>query len=123
MQTGMNTDRKRSVATPLPMMTVSTVCARPRRKDFEMKIISAAIASLALIAASSAQAAQTTRPGWKPMLPVNDIQMVAPALEKYTQAALLGATGRKGSLRETSPLIAKLKPRRALCESAFWDRG
>ena len=56
-----------------------------------MKLLAATLASLSLIASSSAQADQTkAAPSSKPMLTLEDARMVAPALEKYTQARLLG---------------------------------
>src|SRR6266852_9418752 len=56
-----------------------------------MKLLAATIASLSLIASSSAQADQTkAAPSSKPMLTLEDVRMVAPALEKYTQNRLLG---------------------------------
>jgi 4-carboxymuconolactone decarboxylase len=55
-----------------------------------MKLIAATIASLALIA-SSARAEETkAMPIPKSMLTRDDMRMVAPALDKYTQDRLLG---------------------------------
>jgi len=75
----------------------------------------ATIASLFAIAAASSQAEQT-KPvtGAKPMLPLDDIRMVAPALEKYTQGRLLdevwkrpGLTPRDRSIVTLAALIAR----------------
>jgi 4-carboxymuconolactone decarboxylase len=54
-----------------------------------MKLLAATIASLSLIASSSAQADQTkAAPSSKPTLTLDDVRMVAPALEKYAQGPL-----------------------------------
>jgi 4-carboxymuconolactone decarboxylase len=59
-----------------------------------MKRFAAAVASLALMVSSLAQADQitvTSRPdALPPMLTLDDVRMVAPALERYTQGPLLG---------------------------------
>jgi 4-carboxymuconolactone decarboxylase len=56
-----------------------------------MKFLAAAIASLSLIASSSAQADPTKAgPGSKPTVTRDDVRMVAPALDTYTQDRLLG---------------------------------
>jgi 4-carboxymuconolactone decarboxylase len=58
-----------------------------------MKLLAAAIASLSLIASSSAQGDQTkamARSNALPMLTLDEVRTVAPALEKYTQGPLLG---------------------------------
>ncbi len=55
-----------------------------------MKLLAATIASLALMA-SSAQAQETkAMPTSRSMLTRDDVRMVAPALDKYTQDRLLG---------------------------------
>jgi 4-carboxymuconolactone decarboxylase len=62
-----------------------------------MKLLDATIASLSLIAASLAQGDQTKAgPRSKPMLTLNDVRMVAPALEKYMQGPLLDLWKRPG---------------------------
>ncbi|MDB5841048.1 MAG: carboxymuconolactone decarboxylase family protein [Herminiimonas sp.] len=54
-----------------------------------MKLLAAAIASLSLIAASSAQGQQSkSEPGWKTMLPLDDIRAVAPGVVQYTTDVL-----------------------------------
>src|SRR6266567_714454 len=64
-----------------------------------MKLLAATIASLSLIASSSAQADQTkAAPSSKPMLTLEDARMVAPALEKYTQDRLLGEVWKRPGL-------------------------
>ena len=56
-----------------------------------MKRLAATLASLSLIASASAQANPTeTSPGSRPMLTLDDVRTVAPALEKYAQGTLLG---------------------------------
>src|SRR5882672_8455720 len=58
-----------------------------------MKRFTAVVASLALLVSSVAQADQSTvtsRPdALPPMLTLNDVRMVAPALARYTQGPLL----------------------------------
>ena len=64
-----------------------------------MKLLAATIASLSLIASSSAQADQTkAAPNSKPMLTLEDARMVAPALEKYAQDRLLGDVWKRPGL-------------------------
>ena len=54
-----------------------------------MKSFAAMVASVCLIAAFASHASPTESPsGENPMLTPNDIRMVAPALEKYTQGTL-----------------------------------
>src|SRR6266853_313378 len=55
-----------------------------------MKAIAATLASLLLIAASPGHAQTKTGAGGKPMFSPEDVRMVAPALERYTQDRLLG---------------------------------
>src|SRR6266404_8523097 len=61
-----------------------------------MKLATATVALLCLIGAASAQ----TRigPGAKPMAGLDDVRMVAPALEKYTQDRLLGDVWKRPGL-------------------------
>ena len=62
-----------------------------------MKRLAAAIASLSLMALSPAQADQSkASPGSTLML--DDVRMVAPALEKYTQSRLLGEVWKRPGL-------------------------
>lgn len=64
-----------------------------------MKLLAAAIASLSLIAALSAQGQQSkSEPGSRTMLPLDDIRAVAPALEKYTQGRLFGEVWKRPDL-------------------------
>src|SRR5262245_15472245 len=73
-----------------------------------MKLLAATIASLALIA-SSAQAQETkAMPVPKSMLTREDVQMVAPALEKYTQDRLLGEVWKRPGLAPRDRSIATL---------------
>ena len=64
-----------------------------------MKVLAPTIASLCLIAVSSAQGQPPkSGPGSKPMLTRDDVRMVAPALERYTQGALLGELWKRPGL-------------------------
>jgi 4-carboxymuconolactone decarboxylase len=63
-----------------------------------MKLLAAAIASLSLFAASSAQADQTKAALNAKRVTADDVRMVAPALEKYTQDRLLGAVWKRPGL-------------------------
>src|SRR5947208_5326772 len=64
-----------------------------------MKVFTATLATLLLIAASSAQGQQAkAEQGLKPMLPPDGIRTVAPALEKYTQSRLLGEVWKRTGL-------------------------
>src|SRR6266566_6135415 len=64
-----------------------------------MKVFTATLATLLLIAASSAQGQQAkAEQGLKPMLPPDGIRTVAPALEKYTQGRLLGDVWKRPGL-------------------------
>lgn len=66
-----------------------------------MKGFTAAIASLSLMVLSCAQANKVTltrREAISPMLNLDDVRMVAPALEKYTQGALLGDVWKRPGL-------------------------
>lgn len=69
-----------------------------------MKLRAAMIASLFLLAASSAQADQTkAAPGSKPM--PEDVRMVAPALEKYAQGPLDDVWKRPGLARRDRSIV------------------
>jgi 4-carboxymuconolactone decarboxylase len=64
-----------------------------------MKLLAAAIASLSLIASSSAQADPTkAAPTSKPMLTRDDVRMVAPALDRYAQDRVLGEVWKRPGL-------------------------
>ena len=63
-----------------------------------MKAIAATLASLLLIAASGGHAQTKTGPGDKPMFSPEDVRMVAPALERYTQDRLLGEVWKRPGL-------------------------
>src|SRR5438094_2104775 len=64
-----------------------------------MKIFTATLATLLLIAALSAQGQQAkAEQGLKPMLPPDGIRTVAPALEKYTRGRLLGDVWKRPGL-------------------------
>src|SRR6266567_931121 len=64
-----------------------------------MKVFTTTLATLLLIAASSAQGQQArAEQGLKPMLPPDGIRTVAPALEKYTQDRLLGDVWKRPGL-------------------------
>src|SRR5467141_5378049 len=80
-----------------------------KSKEIEMKALVATIASLFAIAAASSQAEQT-KPvtGAKPMLPLDDIRMVAPALAKYTQGRLLGDVWKRPGLAPRDRSIVTL---------------
>jgi 4-carboxymuconolactone decarboxylase len=73
-----------------------------------MKLLTAAIASLALMVSSVAQADQRTvtprSDTLPPMLTLEDVRMVAPALTRYTQGLLLGDLWKRPdlSLRDRS---------------------
>src|SRR6266849_9631015 len=74
-----------------------------------MKLLAATIASLSLIASSSTQADQTkAAPSSKPMLTLEDVRMVAPALEKYTQDRLLGDVWKRPGLARRDRSIITL---------------
>ncbi len=64
-----------------------------------MKVFTTTLATLLLIAASSAQGQQArAEQGLKPMLPPDGIRTVAPALEKYTQGRLFGEVWKRPGL-------------------------
>src|SRR5947209_8554881 len=69
-----------------------------------MKLLAATIASLSLIAPSSAQAEETkAAPSLKPIVTVDDVRTVVPALEKYAQGPLAEVWKRPGlGLRDRS---------------------
>src|SRR5215212_4210206 len=64
-----------------------------------MKRLAAALAALSLVASVSAQASPTqTLPRPRPMLTLDDVRTVAPALEKHAQATLLGGVWKRPDL-------------------------
>src|SRR6266566_812893 len=74
-----------------------------------MKIQTAAIALLSLMAMPSASAEETTAMnGSKPMLTYEDVRKVAPALEAYTQNRLLGDVWKRRGLAPRDRSIATL---------------
>ena len=68
-----------------------------------MKLLVAAIASLSLMASSSAHADPA-----KPMLTRDDVRMVSPALDKYTQERLLGDVWKRPGLSPRDRSIVTL---------------
>ena len=58
--------------------------------------------------ASSTATARSTSEGVPPMLPLNDIRMVSPALEKYTQDRLLGEVWKRPDLAPRDRSIVTL---------------
>src|SRR6267154_1529213 len=74
-----------------------------------MKFLAATMTSLTLIAASSAQGDEPiVRSGGKPMLSLNEVRMVAPALERYTQGTLLGDLWKRPGLASRDRSIVTL---------------
>ena len=74
-----------------------------------MKIQTAAIALLSLMAMPSARAEETTTmTGSKPMLTYEDVRKVAPALEAYTQNRLLGDVWKRPGLAPRDRSIVTL---------------
>src|SRR5207244_1075520 len=74
-----------------------------------MKVFTTTLATLLLIAASSAQGQQArAEQGLKPMLPPDGIRTVAPALEKYTQDRLLGEVWKRPGLAPRDRSIVTL---------------
>jgi 4-carboxymuconolactone decarboxylase len=64
-----------------------------------MKRLAAALAALSLIASASAQAKPTqTLPRSRPMLTLDDVRTVSPALAKYAQGTLLGDVWKRPGL-------------------------
>src|SRR5947208_9303947 len=86
----------------------------PERKEVKMKLMALMIVALSLISTTWAQG-QHTQTGRKsePMQTMNDITMVAPALEKYAQGPLAdlwkrpGLTPRDRSIVTVAALIAR----------------
>jgi 4-carboxymuconolactone decarboxylase len=74
-----------------------------------MKRLAATIAALSVLASSLAHAEQTkAAPGSKPMLTIDDVRTVAPALEKYTQDRLLGDVWKRPGLAPRDRSIVTL---------------
>jgi 4-carboxymuconolactone decarboxylase len=91
-----------------------------------MKLFAAAVASLALMVSSLAQADQITvtprSDALPPMLTLEDVRMVAPALERYTQGPLLGDLWKRPDLspRDRSIItVAALIARHQTIEMPF----
>jgi 4-carboxymuconolactone decarboxylase len=63
-----------------------------------MKLLAAAIASLALIASSTRAEETKAMPIPKSMLTRDDVRMVAPALDRYAQDRLLGEVWKRPGL-------------------------
>jgi 4-carboxymuconolactone decarboxylase len=74
-----------------------------------MKLQTAAIALLSLMAMPSARAEETsTMTGSKPMLTYEDVRKVAPALEAYAQHRLLGEVWKRPGLTPRDRSIVTL---------------
>src|SRR3954453_15581779 len=72
-----------------------------------MKRLAAALAALSLVASASAQASPTqTLP--RPMLTLDDVHTIAPALEKYAQGTLLGDLWKRPGLAPRDRSIVTL---------------
>jgi 4-carboxymuconolactone decarboxylase len=72
-----------------------------------MKLLAAAITSLSLLALASAQAEQRKAASTSAVTP-DDVRMVAPALEKYTQGPLLGDVWKRPGLAPRDRSIVTL---------------
>ena len=68
-----------------------------------MNRLAVTLMSLSLLASACSPASRTRSEASPQMLSVNDIRMVAPALEKYTQDRLLGEVWQRLHLREELP--------------------
>jgi 4-carboxymuconolactone decarboxylase len=95
------------------------------RQELGMKLLAAAIASLSLMASLSARAEEevVSKSNALPMPALDDVRMVAPALEKYTQSALLGDIWKRPglSLRDRSIVtLAALIARNQTIEMAYY---
>src|SRR3954447_9052029 len=74
-----------------------------------MKRLAAALAALSLVASAWAQASPTqTLPRPRPMLTLDDVRTVAPALEKYAQGTLLGDLWKRPGLAPRDRSIVTL---------------
>jgi 4-carboxymuconolactone decarboxylase len=73
-----------------------------------MKLLAAAIASVALFASTSTHADPMPTPSSKPILSQEDVGKVAPALEKYTRDRLLGEVWKRPGLSPRDRSIATL---------------
>jgi 4-carboxymuconolactone decarboxylase len=73
-----------------------------------MKRLAAAIASLVVIASSAAAEERKAMPTAKSMLTRDDVRMVAPALDKYTQGRLLGDVWKRAGLAPRDRSIVTL---------------
>src|SRR5437667_25526 len=79
---------KRLAATVMSFSLLASACSHARA-------VSGAVAPFV---ASSTQPVGSRSEGVPPMLPLSDIRMVAPALEKYTQGRLLGEVWKRPDL-------------------------
>jgi 4-carboxymuconolactone decarboxylase len=73
-----------------------------------MKFLAATIASLALIAPAAQAQEMKAMPTSKPVLTRDDVRMVAPALDKYTQDRLLGDVWKRPGLAPRDRSISTL---------------
>src|SRR5947209_19582736 len=73
-----------------------------------MKLLAAAIASVALFASTSTHADPMPTPSAKPILSQDDVGKVAPALEKYTRDRLLGEVWKRPGVTPRDRSIATL---------------
>ena len=82
------------------------ITIHPERQEVKMKLMALMIVALFLISTTWAQG-QHTQTGRKsePMQTMNDITMVAPALEKYAQGPLAGLWKRLASRHATGALL------------------
>src|SRR5438270_6303741 len=79
-----------------------------RTTEARMKLLAAALASLALFASTSAKADHMPTPSPKPILSHDEVGKVAPALEKYTHDRLLGEVWKRPGLATRDRSIATL---------------
>jgi 4-carboxymuconolactone decarboxylase len=76
--------------------------------ESRMKLQTAAVAMLSLIAMPTARAEETAMTGSKPILTYEDVRKVAPALEAYTQNRLLGDVWKRPDLAPRDRSIVTL---------------
>lgn len=83
-------------------------------KDAAMKFLTAAIASISIVASSLAHAEQKTMPATPASISADDLRKVSPALEKYRRNVVLGdlwqrpdLSGRDRSIVTIAALIAR----------------
>jgi 4-carboxymuconolactone decarboxylase len=93
------------------------------RQEVDMKLLAAAIASLALIASSAQAQERNVMPKSQSMVSREDVRMVTPALDKYTQERLLGDLWKRPGLssRDRSIVtLAALIARNQTIEMAYY---